>query len=442
MKHISAIVLSLLALAGGRVSAVTLDAVLAQTLRSNPRILEAKAGLGIAAGQQIFLRAAAYPKAGVGSVAGDQGGQRSRSSGNQPFIFAYGIFSQPLFQAGIPAGFRRGKVAILVAQQQLNVAVAEELHKARLAFYRALYNRALESLGRAQRARLEANVASEQSLYEAGQSERGALTAATLLARELNPTIESAHTAYGNAVLQLAQSLGGSLGAGAVLPAPEGELTFEDVNLRAQDEVPQALKNRPDLKLARLLVDASREDQRLIAAEYYPTIDAVVAGDAIPVTGIYRDTGGSSQVTDNTLANEVGAGVAYTWRVVDNGKVGGAIAQERAVRASNELQLQRLEANVPRELARIENSLRAISARYRSLVGAIDLAESTVKSVQQNRAQGLASALDFRTAESDLLATRQGLLSAIYQQKVALAEWDRATGHYFQFSEQPGAKVP
>ena len=132
---------------------VTLDGALAQTLKNNPRILQAKAALEVAAGERLILHSVAYPKALLGSVAGDQGGVRSQTSGNQPFIFAYGLFTQPLFQAGIPASFRRGDVAILVAQQQLNVTVAEELHKARLAFYRALYNRSLESLGRAQRQR-------------------------------------------------------------------------------------------------------------------------------------------------------------------------------------------------------------------------------------------------------------------------------------------------
>lgn len=420
---------------------VTLDGALAQTLKNNPRILQAKSALEVAAGERLILHSVAYPKALLGSVAGDQGGQRSRSSGNQPFIFAYGLFTQPLFQAGIPASFRRGDVAILVAQQQLNVTVAEELHKARLAFYRALYNQALESLGRAQRQRLDENIAGEQARYEAGQSERGSLTSATLLARELDPKIESAHNAYGDAVLELAQSMGSPLGAGATLPSPEGTLQFRITNLHWRSEVERALHDRADLKLARLLVRAAGEEQRMIASDYYPVIEAVVAGDAIPVTGIYRDSGGSPQATDNTVANEVAAGAAYTWRVIDNGKVGGAVARQRTLRETNELELKKLEANIPRELLRLQNDLQAIAARYGPLLGAADAAEGNVKSVEENRAQGLASVLDFRTAESDLLVTRRGILTAVYEQNVALAELDRATGRYFQFSDNTTAKV-
>ena len=85
--------------------------------------------------------------------------------------------------------------------------------------------------------------------------------------------------------------------------------------------------------------------------------------------------------------------------------------------------------------------MRTIAARYRSLTQAVDGAERDVASVQENRTQGLASALDFRTAENSLLVTRRGILSAIYEQKVALAEWDRVTGRYFQFSGDTAAKL-
>ena len=55
--------------------------------------------------------------------------------------------------------------------------------------------------------------------------------------------------------------------------------------------------------------------------------------------------------------------------------------------------------------------------------------------VQRTLAEGLSSQLEFRTAESSFLETKSALLSTAYQQNVARAEWDRATGRYFQFSE-------
>ncbi len=433
--------IALLALLPLMTEAETLDAVLQQTLQNNPRILQAQSQLQAAAGERLILRSVALPKALIGGIAGDQGGQRAQDSSDTPFAFAYGSFSQPLLHAEIPASYRRGDLALLIAQQQLNVAVVGELHQARIAFYTALYNRALESLGRSQRERLEKNIAGEQARYEAGNADRGALTSATLLARALDPKIESAHRAYGGAVLQLAQSLGRSLGPGAVLPTPEGTLTFQATAPPGEQEVALALQRRADLKLARLVVRAAREDQRIVAAGYYPALDAVASGEAIPVSGIHRDAKGSPEATDDTVASEVRAGASYTWRLVDNGAVGGAVLNARSVRETNELELRKLEASVPRELARLQNNLRAIEARYRSLSQAAGVAEQDVVAIQQNREQGLASILDYRTAETNLLATRGGILRAIFEQQVALAEWDRATGRYFQFSDDTAGKV-
>ena len=62
-------------------------------------------------------------------------------------------------------------------------------------------------------------------------------------------------------------------------------------------------------------------------------------------------------------------------------------------------------------------------------------AEQAAVAVQQNLGSGLASQLEYRVAESSFLKTQSGLLEASYLQNVALADWDRATGRYFQFSE-------
>ena len=88
-----------------------------------------------------------------------------------------------------------------------------------------------------------------------------------------------------------------------------------------------------------------------------------------------------------------------------------------------------------RELARLRNDLAGINARHKSFANGTGAAEQTTAAVQQNLGGGLASELEYRLSESSLLKTQTGLLETTYQQNVALAEWDRATGRYFQFSE-------
>ena len=110
----------------------------------------------------------------------------------------------------------------------------------------------------------------------------------------------------------------------------------------------------------------------------------------------------------------------------------------RAAREENELTCRKLESNVSRELARIANDIQGIAAREKSLASASAAADESAHTVRENVATGLVSPLEYRVSQTAFLRTRSGLLDAVYQHNVAVAEWDRAAGRYFQFSYEPG----
>jgi outer membrane protein len=412
--------------------AVTLERLLQVTLEKNPAIQEAKCGLEQAAGQRLVFRSVAWPDVELGVPAGVQAGHRAGESGIKGFGVGRGSLTQTLFNAGLPASLRRGDVEVLIAQQQLNVAVVEQLHTARLAFYAALYNRSLESIRGEQERRLQENVATQRTRYEAGLADKSVLTSATVQASELGTQIEGTHRAYLEAQLELAAAMGIDPAKGP-LPEPEGELKSVPMRVDLDSETAAALQRRADLKLARMFVRAANEDQRIIEADYYPAITGSINGEYVPVTGIHRQ--GSTSRTQDFIGSEIREKAAYTWTVIDNGKVGGAVLKARATREMNELTCRKLEANVSRELSRIANDLKGIDARERSLSGASVAAEESVSAVRENLATGLASSLEYRVTQNAFLETRSGLLEAIYQHNVAIAEWDRASGRYFQFSD-------
>ncbi|HWM25029.1 MAG TPA: TolC family protein [Chthoniobacterales bacterium] len=433
MKRPFQLAAALMVSCAANVDAISLDAALATTLEKNPAIVEAKIALELAAGRRLVLRSIGLPDVRIQGLAGVQGGQRAGEPETQPFGLARGFFAQPLFDAAVPASRRRGDVEVLLAQQRLNVAVVEQLHGTRVAFYTALLNDSLRELGEAQRQRLAENVNTQTERYQAGRSDRGAVASARLLERELDPRIEEVRRGYHGALLTLANFMGQDIGPAASVIRPDGELAFAAVGYNLKSETATALSRRPDLNLARLLVRAAEEDQRIIEAAYYPALDATLSGTYIPVT-IRQAGGGAASSSDNIVSSEATAGVAFTWRVVDNGRVGGRVVRARAVREMNEISLRQLEANVSLELRRISNNLRAIEQRWKSLSAAIASAEQNVNVVERTLAEGLSSQLEFRNAESSFLETRSALLSTLYQQQVARAEWDRATGRYFQFS--------
>jgi outer membrane protein TolC len=411
--------------------AITLEKVLQTTLKKNPAIQEAKLGLEQAAGQRLVFRSIIWPDAELGVPVGIQGGHRAGESGVKGFGLGHGSLTQTLFDVAVPPSLRRGDLEVLIAQQQLNVAVVEQLHAARLAFYAALYNRSLEAIREEQRQKLEENVATQKNRYQAGLADRSAFTSATVQASELVPQIESAHGAYREAQLKLAEAMAIDP-AKPSLPEPDGELQFVPIRVDLNAETAAALQRRADLKLAHLFLRAANEEQRIIEADYYPAVMGSVSGEYIPVTGIHRE--GSTSKTQDFIGSEIREKAAYTWRVVDNGKVGGAVLKARSAKETNELTCRKLETNIPRDLAHIANYLKTTEVRERSLADASAAAEESAQAVQKNFAGGLASPLEYRVTQNAFLETKSGLLDAIYQHNLAVAEWDRATGRYFQFS--------
>jgi outer membrane protein TolC len=419
-----------------QITALTLDQFLNTTLDKNPAILQAKANLEQAAGHRLELRSLSWPNVKVAVPAGVQGGHRAGESSTQPFAFARGVFLQPLFNAAIPPARRLGDVDVLIAEQKLNIAVTEQLHAARVGFYTAIYNRKLQSVREEQRRRFEGNAASQKDRYAAGLSDRGAFTSATLQATAVNSQIEAARRAYGDARVKMLALMGGDMVSGESLPEPEGDLPFAPVMLDVNRETAAALERRTDIKLARLVVRAANEQQRIIEAEYYPVVTGSIIGDYIPassVSGVHRE--GSTRRTDDILGSEVREGAVYTWRVIDNGRVIGAAMKQNRVREINELTCRKLEANVGNELSRIRNELTAIAEHRQSLADGLEQAEQASTIVQQNLASGITSELEYRLAENSFLDVKSGLLTVTYQHNLALAEWDRATGRYFQLSD-------
>src|SRR5437762_3799813 len=287
LARIHLLILILLACFAEPTKAITLERVLQATLDENPAIQEAKAGLERATGQRLVFRSVVWPHAEVGVPAGVQAGHRAGESGVKGFAVGRGSLEQVLFNMAVPPSLRRGDAEVLIAQQQLNVAVVEQLHAARLAFYAALYNRSLQSIRDQQRRKLEENVATQQDRYKAGLTNRSAFTGATVQASELVPQIESAHGAYRQAQLKLAEAMAIDP-AKSWLPEPDGELQLGPMHVDLDSETAAASQRRADLKLARLFVRAANEDERIIAADYYPAVGGTINGEYVPVTGIHR----------------------------------------------------------------------------------------------------------------------------------------------------------
>jgi outer membrane protein TolC len=436
---------------------LTLDDCLASTFRQYPEIQRLRVDVERAIGTKTIFRSRALPQLSTQVAIGLRGGNlynsgQTRTNANTgaiatnnaaalyptPFSSLAAEFSQPLVDVGIPPSLRRGRLEVVIAQQNLNREVTDRLHEARTAFLRALYLRDLIALHENIDQRLQANVESEQQRLDVGAGSEAALKSAKIQELNLQLELSNLRGDYFTVVTRITELCGLNLSEDAKgsrqlwLPRPVGDLQYVPVTVDLPQESAYALEHRADLKLLRALVDATAADRQSVQAGYFPFVSLI--GSALLIPQDYLLTRQTQIVAgQQTETTEGRAGVAMSWQVVDNGQVTGASRRIEAIRQVYEVTLQKLEQSVPRELATVEGSLQDADARRAALAKSAAEAEENLNLIETQVALGQATQLDFLNAQSNLLSVRAGLADATYSHEVARAELDRATGRYLQY---------
>lgn len=421
---------------------MTMADCLAQTFAQNPDIQRLRADVERATGTKLVFWSRALPQLSGQVTGGLRQGSLYGSLG--PFSTLTAQFSQPLIDVGIPPSLDRGKLEVIVAQQNLNREVTERLHEARSTFLRALYQRDLIALYAEIGQRLQANVDSEQQRLDVGTGNEASLKWAKIQKLNLERDLTNLRGDYFATLTRLAELSGRELAESdgtkrqVRLPKPVGELQYENVELNLSRETAYAMEHRADLKLLQALSDAARDDRRTVQAGYFPLVSLTASALYIP------ENKALSKQTDivpgrDTRLSEVRAGVAMSWQVIDNGQVTGASRRIEASRQQYEIALHNLKQDIPRELATVEAALQAANARRDALAKSAEAAEENLKLIEAQVTLGQATQFDFLKAQSNLLSVRAGVLDATYSHELARADLDRVTGRYLEYKTETTA---
>src|SRR5439155_5150922 len=119
---------------------------------------------------------------------------------------------------------------------------------------------------------------------------------------------------------------------------------------------------RSDLTLLRALIRAAGEDKQMIQAGYFPFVTLVAFTQYVPVTKVLTR---KPEVVPGREARDTESrfGAEFSWQVIDNGRVTGASRRVESGRRALAVTLQRLEENVPRELAILARALQTVDAK-------------------------------------------------------------------------------
>jgi outer membrane protein TolC len=438
---------------------LTMEDCLASTLTQNPEIQQLRKDVERAAGTRLVYRSRVLPQLAAQVSVGGRGGDLynppdiktiTNNTGNvlitnSATVFypqLYGLvtaqFSQPLFDAGIPPALRRGRLEVILAQQNLNRAVTDRLLEARVIFLQALYLRDLVAVHEELDRHLQANVQSEQQRLDVGAGSEAALKSAKIQQLNLALDLANLRNSYFSTVIRIAGVCGRDPAQGTngprrlSLPKPVGALRYEPAKVDVAQESAYALQHRADLKLLHALVDATAADKQTVQGAYFPSVSLVASGLLIPQSLLV------SKQTDivpgqDTRMSEAEAGVALSWRVIDNGQVIGASRQLAATQQAYEIMLHKLEQNISRELATVAGALQSADERRDAFLKSAESAEENLRLIEAQVTLGEATQFDFLKAQSNLLSVRAGIADATYTHEAARAELDHATGRYLQY---------
>ena len=359
---------------------------------------------------------------------GDRGAGRAATE----IVVGHADLAQPIFDVGIPPSWRRGNLEPVIAQQNYFQAATERLHAARVQFLQILARQEAGAVLRSIQDALVANEAAQDDLLRAGLVSRLAQLQAQVQRLGIEPDLAEADGAMRRGVAALRQLMG--RGTAAPNPEPRGTLISPAVRLDLRTLTDEALRQRPDLAALRAMINASQEDQRIIQAGYFPLIETRLGVTGVPPRNKASSSSNPNALRsiDSNMVNEFHYGVFLAW-VIDNGVVTG---QSRAAAAKGEsfrLVLAQAEAEVARDLARLQATMSAIAQRRESYTLAGTAGGETLRTVSDQVRAGTASQVAFANAQTSLQEARLGALAAAADQALALAELDRITGRYLRF---------
>ncbi len=447
---------------------LTLADCLRETAAHNPQIVEEQYGVEQATATRLTFRARALPTLNIGGILGYLGQRNTETlrvpvrdpvtgktsdvtvtnarSGTE-LLIGTGELRQSIFDAAIPASWRRGNIGVTSAQEALYTVTAARLDQTRILFYQSLYQQEFGAVLRRLDEVSGAEIKTLDQLVTGGLAGRQSLLATKVQRTNFDTGIISNTGSTQLSLTALLQNMGRDLGPAARgRPSPTdnvrlvGLLEDRPLSFDAAAAAREALDHRPDIRSLRAMVRLENENANIARAGYYPLVQLYVAGELVPQSFVQRTDSNSVRQSDETQVTEVRPGVQESWTIVDTGQVRGTVRALEARRNEISVSLQAAERNLPSDFALVRAQITDAADKIAALRGNVDVAENTLTLVQGGLAQGINSQLEFFDAQSGVLGTRIGLLTAELEMSLAHAEFDRLTGRYLKFTpEEPVA---
>jgi outer membrane protein len=210
-----------------------------------------------------------------------------------------------------------------------------------------------------------------------------------------------------------------------------GKLTFEKVGYRAEQLVPKALEQRPDLLAAkeRLASQARRVD--VARAGNYPNVNLVGAYGyrGTGVMGVNDDRSAQHPTNRGPFYDDDGSvGVTLTLPLFEGGRISAKVREEISALAAAQERLRKLNLQVRQEVETAVLDVDSSSERVKATEKAIEQARESLRIETLKYNLGAGTVTDVLDAQTALLVTETNYYRALADFRTALARLKLAVG--------------
>jgi TolC family type I secretion outer membrane protein len=320
------------------------------------------------------------------------------------------------------ADYRRAKFQEEAAREDLQAVINDVLTSVKELYYDALLAAAEVEVEQQNVTLYEEQLKSERSKLSAGTvSDFNVLRAEVDLANSKTPLIRAK-----NQVTLSQEELRRALGVGsegsqvdAAGASVRGDLTFEPYTVDLHEALAQAESRRPELKSAKLMIDAEGQGIESERAGYFPTVS------------VYASYGADKSRFTNELDDEYHgwtAGAEANWNFFDGLRTSSRVEQARSAQSQARLTFEQTKQDINVEVRRVYSSL----IESQELVRASNkVSEQAAESLRLARARydtGAATYLDVLDTQVALTQARTNQIQALHDYNVVVAKMRRAVG--------------
>jgi len=326
-------------------------------------------------------------------------------------------FGVPLFTGGrLISGYKSANYNLSATRESIRQSEQETVFNVKASFYGLLLAR--ETLAATQEAVTLAEDFSKnvKNLYDVGMASKFDLLRSEVQASNLKPQLIRARNALAEGELRLKTLLGLDLARPVEF---KGELSFQAVEVSADESVVRALSGRPELGRLRYQKRMAGEMVKIARAAYLPTV---------AIGGAYNSWANQLKFGRGQWENFYQFNLVLDIPIFNGFSNSAKVGESKALLKQLELNQTGLTEMVKYEVREAILSLQQSREAILSQGKTVEEAQEAVRIAELNYKEGLTTNLDVSSAQVALRQARMNYSLALFEYAVALAKLEKSVG--------------